>query len=105
DGPAVEEELLDDRLQVFDQLAQTDGPAQFAEQVAGNQQEIDLFLLAVLRHPFDGPAQVLGAVDAPHAVAQMPIGGMEYPHHAVYCRMKTGMLSRLAERHLWRRGL
>ena len=56
------------------------GPGQFAEQVAGDEQHIDLFRSAVVGDALDGLAQIVGAVDAAEAVAEVPVGGVQDAH-------------------------
>src|SRR5262249_33827748 len=86
DGAALEQEGLKDLLEVFDGVAQAVGTAQFAEQVAGDKQDVGLFLFGVEGDALDGPAQVGGAVDAAEAVAQVPVGGVEDFHNTPLSR-------------------
>src|SRR5262245_40996258 len=86
DGPAAGQEVVEDRPPVLDRLAQPVRPGQLAEQVPGDEEDIDLFLAAVPTDALDSPAQVLGAVDSPEAVAEVPVGGMEDAHNPLDSR-------------------
>ncbi len=64
-------------LQMADRLAQSVRSSQFAEQVAGDEQDIDFFRAAVVGHALDGLAEIVGAIDAAESVGQVPIGGVQ----------------------------
>ena len=81
DGPAAGQKVAEDGLPVLDGLAQPIGPGQLAEQVARDQQNVDLLLPAVVADALDGLAEVESAVDPPEAVAEMPVGGVEEAHN------------------------
>src|SRR5262249_27495771 len=84
DATAPKQKGEKDLVQMLDRFAQPLGPAQLAEQVAGDEEHVHLFLLAEPGDVFDGPAQVGGAVDATQTVAQVPVGGVEDSHGWVY---------------------
>src|SRR5262249_10805214 len=80
-------------LQVADGLAQGLGAGQLAEQVAGDEQDVDLLGGAVAGDALDGPAQVVGAVDPAEAVGQVPVGGVQDAHAVPRVRQHFHALS------------
>ena len=83
DRAAGFEELAEDFLPVDDCLSQPVGTGQFAEEIAGDEQNLNPLLLADFRNPLDRCAEVGGAVDSADSVAEVPVGGMEDSHIGV----------------------
>ena len=77
---ALGEEIAERRLPMLDRFPQRIGSGQFAEQVAGDEQNVDFLALAMKGHPLDGSTEIVRAVDAAEPVAQVPIGGVEDAH-------------------------
>src|SRR5262249_9329772 len=80
DGPAGGGGGVEGALQVADGVAQGLRAGQLAEQVAGDEQDVHGLGLAVVGDALDGPAQVVGAVDAAEAVGEVPVSGVQDPH-------------------------
>jgi hypothetical protein len=80
DGAAVAEERAKCLLQMADGVAEGVGPGQLAEQVAGHEEDIDVLGAAVLGDPLDGAAQIVGAIDSPEAIGEVPVSGVQDPH-------------------------
>ena len=55
-------------------------PSQFAEQIAGDEKNIDVLLPTIVADTLDGLAQIEGAIDPPKAVAEVPVGGVQDTH-------------------------
>jgi hypothetical protein len=76
DGSALLQERQEDLLEMFNGFAQAIWPTQLAEQVASDEEDIDLLYLAILSDAFNGSPQVGGAVDAAQTISQVPVGGV-----------------------------
>ncbi len=61
-------------------IAKPIGSGQFAEQIAGHEQHIDVFAVAIAGDALDAAAQIVRAINAPEAIAQMPVGGVQDAH-------------------------
>jgi hypothetical protein len=61
-------------------VPQSLGPGQLAEQIAGDEQDIDFFRLAVATNALDRSTQVVGSIDAAKAIGQMPVASVEDSH-------------------------
>ena len=80
DGAAIGEKWLEHALQMADGVAEAFVTGQFAEDVAGDEEDVNFFGATIVGDPLDAAAEVLGAVDAAQAVAEMPVGGVQDAH-------------------------
>jgi hypothetical protein len=83
DRSAVAQKGEERLLYVANGFAQTVGASQFAEQVAGNEHHVHLVLSASGTDTFDGPAQVVGPVNASEPIAEMPVRRVQDFHAVV----------------------
>ena len=68
---------------MFDRLAQCVGSRLLTENVAGDDQYVDVFLAAVAGDVFNRSADVGCAVDPAESVAKVPIAGMKQAHEGI----------------------
>ena len=63
-----------------DSIAKAIGPNDFTEDVAGDDQDIDILLGTQLSDALHRPLNLSRSIDPPQAVAEMPIGGVQESH-------------------------
>src|SRR5947209_6892059 len=80
DRAAAAQKLLERVLHVANGFAEPVRAGELTENVAGHEQDVDFFLAAIAGHPLDGPPQIVGAVDAAEAVAEVPVRGVQQLH-------------------------